>query len=64
MCEMDHEIFKMAQSKGINFNIVFTKIDKLKKPSDIQTILKNAKDSIMKYKFYSPFVVFTSSKYI
>ncbi len=59
---MDHEIFNLAQKKGIHFNVVFTKIDKIKKVSEIETILKKAKESIMKYNFYSPFVIFTSSK--
>ena len=61
--EMDQQLFKMAQKLSINFNVVFTKLDKIKRTNEIDIILKNTKEILINYTFYSPFVIFTSSKW-
>lgn len=56
-------MFKLSSDKGINFNVIYTKCDKIKRVSEIEGIIKATKDTLLEYKFYSPFVIFTSSKY-
>jgi GTP-binding protein EngB required for normal cell division len=60
--EMDENCIKMASYSQIEFNVVFTKIDKLKKKEDLIERIERCKSIITKYSHFSPFIFLTSTK--
>ena len=60
--ESDENCIKMASYSQLEFNVVFTKIDKLKKKEDLIERIERCKSIITKYSHFSPFIFLTSTK--
>jgi GTP-binding protein EngB required for normal cell division len=52
----------MCRKAMKEFNVVFTKADKVRDPYKAQDLYSKAEEFLRKYKFYSPWVFITSVK--
>lgn len=60
--ELDENCIKMASYSKIEFNVILTKIDKLKVKEELLEKVERCKSVITKYTHFSPFIFLTSTK--
>jgi GTP-binding protein len=60
--ELDENCIKMASYSQIEFNIILTKIDKLKVKEELLERVERCKSVVTKYSHFSPFIFLTSTK--
>ncbi len=60
---MDEDCIKMCSYAKIEFNIILTKVDKIKNKENLIERVERIKVIMTKYKYYSPFIFLTSCKY-
>ena len=58
---LDEGCIKMSQHLTKNFAIVITKVDKISS-AELDVLIKQCSNTLQSHKFYSPFIVITSTK--